>query len=96
MDINSLKKQYNDACNQYVDVFCKKQNLQFDGWVNDIVGEIVLCGDFFFNLSDIVFDVNSKQRKGAILNWYYDNLENKENSINYYSYTKGLRVKDIK
>lgn len=44
---------------------------------------------------DIFHDVDSEQPKGFITDWYYDNLEFKDKAINYYSYTKGLRVKDI-
>lgn len=34
--------------------------------------------------------------KGEIWNWYWDNIENEGKAINYYSYVKGLRIKDIK
>lgn len=93
--INKLKKQYELVCNQYVDLFCKKQDMSFNGWVGNTIGGIALCNDFYFNFHDIVWDINSNQPKGSIIDWYYDNLENTEKSINYYSYTKGLRVSQI-
>lgn len=76
--------------------------MDFVGWLGDDIGGIVLCGDLFLNFHDIVLDINSKQRKGTILKWYYENIEgissieDAKNSINYYSYTKGLRVADLK
>jgi hypothetical protein len=92
----TLQQKYEDACNEYVLKFCKKQEIDFEGWIADIIGGIALCNDFYFNFHDIVWDINSKQKKEAIKNWYYENLEYPNKSINYYSYTKGLRVKDLK
>lgn len=94
--LNELKKQYEFVCNEYVTKFCNKQELIFEGWVGDTIGGIACCNDFYFNFEDIVLDINSKQPKGAIIDWYYSNLEEAEKSINYYSYTKGLRISDLK
>lgn len=90
-----LKKQYEFVCNEYVTIFCKKQDMSFEGWVGEIVGGTANCNEFYLNFQDIVWDINSKQPKGSILDWYNENLENSENAINYYSYTKGLRVSDV-
>jgi hypothetical protein len=90
--LDTLKRQYEFACNEYAKRFCNKQEMNFEGWVRDVVGGIAYCNDFLFNFQDIVWDINSKQPKGAIIDWYYSNLEHPEKSINYYSYTKGLRA----
>lgn len=82
-----LKENYKNACNDYVIAFCKKQTLSFEGWVDD-VGGIALCGEFYFNLGDIVYDINSSQPKARIKKWYDDCLMDSKNSVNYYSYTK--------
>lgn len=95
MKIKELKKVYQSACNEYVDKFCKKQEMENEGWVANQVGGVALCSDFYFNFDDIVLDVNTKQPKGVIIDWYDDNLKNPDKSINYYSYIIGLRVKDI-
>jgi len=82
--------------NYYIDKFCKKQELTFDGWVGDEVGGIAWFGDvLFFNFQDIVWDINSKQDKDLIINWIYESLDNQEKAINYFSYSKGLRYNDI-
>lgn len=91
-----LNKKYEAVCNEYVDIFCKKQGLKNEGWVDDLVGGTAICSDFYFALQDMVWDVNSGQPKGRIIDWYNDNIEDHENSINYYSYTRGLRVSDVK
>ena len=93
--IKNLNKSYKDICSKYIIAFCEKQEMEFYGWVGDEVGGVALCSDFFFNFQDIVWDINSKQLKGLIIDWYYECLEMPEKSINYYSYTKGLRVSQI-
>ena len=93
--MNQLKKDYEKACNAYIKAFCKKQDVKFYGWIGDLVGSVALLSEICLNIHDIVWDINSKQPKGLIFTWYYDNLENAEKSINYFSYTKGLRIKDI-
>ena len=95
MKISELKQQYELVCNAYVTKFCDKQEIEFEGWVADIPGGCACCNGFFFNFQDIVWDINSRQPKGAIVSWYYENLEIPEKSINYYSYTKGLRVSNL-
>ena len=95
--LNELKKQYEFVCNEYVKKFSNKQDVSFEFWVADQIGGIACFGDIlYFNFMDIVWDINSKQPKGAIVDWYYDNLDIPGKSINYFSYTKGLRVSELK
>lgn len=77
-----MKKQYEKAVQRYIDAFCDKQILQFDGWVSDDVGEVCSMSDFFFNFSDIRRDIDSKAPIGKIIEWYDFALCN-ESSINY-------------
>ena len=96
MKKSKLQKKYEDACNQYVQRFCQKQEMDFEHWVGDEIGGIAVCNDFFFNLHDIIWDINSEQPKELIIDWYYDTLDHTEKEMNYYSYTKGLRYVDVK
>ena len=93
--MKELKETYEFACNKYLKDFCNKQEMTNEGWVNDDVGGVAICSDFYFNLRDIVWDINSNQPRGKIIDWYHQNLETPEKSINYYSFTKGLRIADI-
>lgn len=93
--LKDLQKQHEFVCNEYVKKFCNKQEIVFDYWVESIVGEVAVFGDYFINLSDIVLDVNTKQPKGEIFKWYNDNLMSFD-TINYYAYTKGVRIIDLK
>jgi len=91
--MKALKKKYETACNEYLQVFCDKQEMDNGGWVADKIGTVAYCSDFFFNMEDIRIDIDTKQPVGAIIDWYYTNLDNPQKVINYYSYSKGLRIK---
>ncbi len=89
--MRQIDKQYNEACGKYVDMFCKKQETNFEFWVSDEIGSIANIGDSFFHLSDIIYDLRSNQPKGLIFEWQQNCLENQETMVNYYAYTKGVR-----
>ena len=85
-------KDYELACNALVEVFCRKQEMECDGWVNGDIGGIADFGDYCFSMHDIVLDLRTKQRDGTILEWYRDNVNFSREGINYQSYIRGLRV----
>ena len=99
---DNIKVQYEIICNEYVRKFSDKQDLEFDGWVGDEVGGIAsFSSQYFFNISDIVFDLNTNQPVGLILHWQEDGTDyniqrEKTEYINYKSYTMGLRYEDLK
>ena len=90
-------------CNYLIKSFAKKQDLQFDGWVGDDIGNVsCFSGEYYFNLSDIILDLKTKQPKGFILQWHIEYLEfnvskeiEEHKNINYKSYIMGLRFKDL-
>lgn len=89
--------QYENNCNHLVKLFAEKQGLDFDFWVSDIIGGVAsFSWHYFFTIDDIVIDLKTKQEKGLILEWHESGIENNPLKINYYSYTKGLRYKDLK
>lgn len=92
MNIEKLKKQYEKVCSDYIKAFSKKQDLEFQFWVADLIGEVACFGDvYFFDFTDIVYDINSEQPPEKIIDWLNDGLDNPENRVNYYSYTKGFK-----
>ena len=99
--LKELNKQYEFVCNEWVQKFCNKQLIDFDGWVSNEVGGIASFScQYFFSLSDIILDINTKQPKGLIFQWQSDgvdfNLSNKvPQNINYKSYTMGLRYEQL-
>ena len=98
MDKEKLKKRYESACNAYIHIFCKKQDIEFDFWVADEVGGIAcFISQYFFNLSDIILDIETEQPRGSILDWQNTEVDRhfageEKPYINYKSYTMGLRI----
>lgn len=84
-------KKYKEICNAIVVQFCAKQEMDFNGWTADEVGGIAECSDFYFNFLDILKDIEKKVDKGVIIDWYYSNIDNENNYINYNSWLMGLR-----
>ena len=93
---NKLISDYEQACNEIAMLFANKQGLSWNGWVADEVGSIGdFSGMYYFGISEMVLDIRTNQPKGLITQWQDDNVEHEQNFINYYSYTKGLRHKDV-
>ena len=96
--MSELKENYEMAVGEYMAVFCKKQEMYFDYWVGDEVGEVAAMGDCFFNFSDIKRDIDLNMPVGAIVEWHWQQVDNHyENkpSINYRSYCMGLKQKKV-
>lgn len=102
LKLKELNRQYEFVCNEWVQKFINKQQIEFDGWVgNEVGGMASFACQYFFNLSDIILDLNTKQTKGNILNWQsegvdFSMLSDKDHYINYKSYTMGLRYEHLK
>lgn len=104
MGNNELASLYKIICNEYVRKFAKKQGLTFEYWIADSVGETACFNaDCSFNFSDIVYDIDTRQPKGLIIEWQNDLINEIEKcvkyydqpaKINYYTYSKGLRFKE--
>jgi hypothetical protein len=96
--MNKFIIQYESICNEIVKMFAKKQELDFDGWVgNDVGGIAAFGGQYFFSMQDIILDLNTRQKKGFILEWQNEMVEYAmsdppKQTINYKSYTLGLRM----
>ncbi|NBO22208.1 hypothetical protein EBU94_02545 [bacterium] len=101
MKIEKLKENYDKICNKWIKAFCKKQEIEFDGWIGE-PGEIAsFCCQYFFNLSDIILDMTTNQDKWFILEWQNEDVEHnmlleEREHINYRSYIKGLRHSMLK
>ena len=95
--MEKIIKTYENSCHNLIDIFCNKQEIDFDGWIGDEIGGMASFNcEYFFSFSDIVLDFNTKQPKGQILNWSNEDLElnmfrKNHQHINYKSYTMGLR-----
>ena len=92
----TLQQRYEAICKEYIRLFCDKQGLSFSYWLGTVIGgAVVFSGDYCFNFGDIVYDIDTDQPGGLIMNWMDDGIENDKKSLNYYAYSKGLRYSDI-
>lgn len=74
-----MKKKYRKICLKYIKKFEKKQDVTFlsatlhttSGSYASINFENNLKERCTFEISDIIFDIDSKQRPGLILDWYH-------------------------
>ncbi len=97
LQLKKLKSDYENACNAYVKAFEEKQGREFDYWIGQEVGGIASFIDqYFFNMSDIVHDIDNNCPVDLIFEWQDDCVEAEaERHINYYSYSTGLRFSDL-
>jgi hypothetical protein len=97
-------KLYNELSNItdiYVKKFEKKHGYNLDYEFGEFKNEMCNFGDhYYFSISDIIFDIETKQPKGLIFQWLDDYVEYsyKKNvtKINYKSYSMGLRYENLK
>lgn len=95
--ITLLQSNYNEVVSCYIELFVKKHGYEFTDWVGDEVGEIAcFIEQYFFNFSDIKFDIDNKIKKDLIFQYQDDCLAHPKKSMNFRSYASGLRFEDIK
>ena len=93
----SLKKDYTAIVNRYLAVFVAKQEIDFDYWIADDIGGVAsFIEQYTFNFDDIRYDIDNNLKKGMILQWQDNYVDNHKDGdydwINYKSYCMGLRL----
>ena len=81
------KKQLEENIKTYIDIFCRKHGIKFNGWVGGQSGTIGLFNDYYFDFENIRLDLETNQPEDRIFKWYDYDLEADEH-INYYSWIK--------
>jgi len=71
----TLKEQFEQIADLYVEAFRKKQGSSLGYWVGDRVGEIYDVSDCFINYDDVRFDIDSNQPQGKIFIWYWEQVD---------------------
>lgn len=81
VDKEKLKKDYENACNAYLEAFCEKH--EFYGldnpetyWID--TGGIANCGDLTFDMATIVTDIDKEAPEEELLKWYDYTIEASE------------------
>jgi len=89
--ISTLNLQYERICTGYIEEFIKKQKINFDYNMAQESGNVVKYFEhYYFNIRDIVYDLNNKCAKGLIYRWESYNKK-KGCQWSYEQYCKGLR-----
>jgi hypothetical protein len=92
-----LQEKFQAIAELYVEAFLRKHGFfdEEDGsysdweWVSN-VGGVVEIADYYIGFDDIRFDIDNSVSKELFFEWYNFCVE-KEKTINYRSYTMGLR-----
>ena len=83
-----MKKQLEKVLKQYIKEFENKQDLTFEFAVDDNLMEVISFGSvYFFNMSDIIYDVDNAIKENIIIEWLEYTLQEKD-YINYRTYLK--------
>ena len=83
-----MKKQLEKVLKQYIKEFEKKQDLTFEFAVGDNLMEVISFGYvYFFNMSDIIYDIDNNIKENIIVEWLEYTIQEKD-YINYRTYLK--------
>jgi hypothetical protein len=88
-------KSYSDVCHEYVRLFEKKHEYEFTGFVGDTCQIASFIDEYFFNIADIVHDIDNEIKADLIFQWHRECLENEHKKINFRSYAMGLRFEQV-
>lgn len=95
--MKELKTNLENAVNAIIKAFEEKHDVNFQFFVaDDCIGIASFGETYYFNISDILYDISTDQPKGLIFEWHEGSLENKNNPLNYQSYCKGARFEGFK
>jgi len=67
-----VKKDYENACNAYLKLFCEKHGYDYDAdcWVSDDVGGIACVSDLFVDMVTIRTDIDMDAPEEEFVKWY--------------------------
>ena len=96
-----LYRELRDVLSAYIQMFEDKHELDLQYIVNDDIMGVLDFGDvYFFNMTDVVYDIDHDLPKGLILQWAEDSVDDSKNptrqTINLHSYAKGLRFENLR
>ncbi len=98
--MSKVIQKFENATRALIKEFEKKQEIEFEGFIGDDCAGAAGFGDvFYFNIHEILYDLETNQPKGRIIDWIYDSLEayqEGKKAINYRSYCMGARFKEKK
>ena len=95
----ALRTALDKALTGYIKKFEKAHGVEFNWAVNDDLMDILCFGDYYFDISDIIYDCDNKLPVRLIFEWQDAGLDSfmkdPTKKINLQSYAKGLRYEWI-
>lgn len=74
-----VKRKYEDACNDYLKLFCEKHGFDYEeaanSWVANDVGGTCLVGDMYASFNDIKTDIDMNAPEDEFYIYYYYSLD---------------------
>lgn len=103
MELKELLKSHSKICNEIVKKFAEKQDLCFDGWFNDEVGNIASFEEgYYFDFTDIFHDLIKNKPKGFIMQWQNEEVKfnvhktaKDQLKVGYNMYCLGFRFENL-
>ena len=97
---DQLRKEWEEILMGYIRKFEEKHDVELQYAVDDDIMGVLDFGDvYFFNTTDVVYDIDHDLPKGLILQWAEDSADDNKNptrqTINLQSYAMGLRFEDL-
>ena len=90
-----VKRKYEDACNDYLKLFCEKHGFDYDeaanSWVANVVGDCCLLGDYYVPFDDMKTDIDMDATKDEYWLYYDYSLEAHELGFICPNYVNWLR-----
>ena len=95
-----LREELEEILKSYIRKFEEKHEIDMQYAVDDDITGVLDFGDiYFFNVTDVIYDIDHDLPKGLILQWAKDSVDDSKNptrqTINLQSYAKGLRFEDL-
>lgn len=94
-----LRKALDAAIMEYIKAFEKTHGVEFEWATNDDLTGVLCFGDHYFNMTDIVYDIDNKLPVKMIFEWQESGIEAHfkgiQSKINLHSYAKGLRYDQV-
>jgi len=102
VELTSKKKtrrqKLDKALRRYIKAFSKKHDTYLEFAVSDDLMGVLLFGDHYFNITDIIYDIDTNQDSDMIYTWYdatLDRAMEEKTTMNYESWCRGLRYEDL-
>jgi len=89
-----LREKLDKVLKKYLKKFCKKHDLEFEYAVGDDLMGVICLNDFYFNINDIIYDIDNDLPKHIIFSWYQATI-NKKTDYNLHLYYKEWELKKM-